>query len=265
VLYHGRILSLTCLQPGCSLFSLRPALLQVDGGRLPNPQPIYQSNKPKPLKNGRWKFINEKFYKRIANKSFNALLLRGPNVYDNAAVTIFDNLVHWTGTAYGVARVNRAAQVPLNSLGHQTINDSIQTQLDNRISANMAVLVLGKKEIAGYSAFKDLCDRNFGLHALCITTAAMRRQDGDRWGNITLKMNLKAAGINSTVAGGLISRGFMEDTLVLGGCPSIAAMVGSVDAHAGRFLGSMRLQRESRKEVGAYLVIYRAKLTCTDH
>lgn len=53
----------------------------------------------------------------------------------------------------------------------------------------------------------------------------------------------------------------METALVLGadvthpgpgsvpGCHSIAAIVGSVDRHAGRFLGSMRLQRTPRAEV----------------
>jgi eukaryotic translation initiation factor 2C len=236
-------------------------LLQVDGGILPNPRPVYESNIPQTIKDGRWKFANENFYKRNTNTSFEALLLHELRVPDKDAKTIFDNLVHWTGSVYSVGTVAQATPVPLNSLSHQTINGSIKAQVEKRMSTNMAVLVLSVKDIDGYSAFKDLCDRDFGLHALCVTTRALRRTDGDRWSNITMKMNLKAAGINNTVAGGLISRGLMKDTLVLGadvthpgpgsipGCPSIAAIVGSVDAHAGRFLGSMRLQRESRKEV----------------
>lgn len=35
----------------------------------------------------------------------------------------------------------------------------------------------------------------------------------------------------------------------LTGCPSVAALVGSVDFVGGRFLGSMRLQERSKKEV----------------
>jgi eukaryotic translation initiation factor 2C len=73
-----------------------------------------------------------------------------------------------------------------------------------------------------------------------------------------MKMNLKASGINHTTR-------FLEDifskTLVLGadvihrssgsipGCPSIAAIVGSVDDRSGRYLGSMRLQDREKKEV----------------
>jgi eukaryotic translation initiation factor 2C len=73
-----------------------------------------------------------------------------------------------------------------------------------------------------------------------------------------MKMNLKASGINHTTR-------FLEDifskTLVLGadvthpssgstpGCPSIAAIMGSVDDRSGRYLGSMRLQDREKKEV----------------
>ena len=84
-----------------------------------------------------------------------------------------------------------------------------------------------------------------------------------------LKMNLKAAGINHTVNSNLIGPlgSFMKTALVLGadvthpgpgsvpGCPSIAAIVGSVDQHAGRFLGSMRLQHIPRAEVSIFYAI----------
>lgn len=132
----------------------------------------------------------------------------------------------------------------------------------NGTRTEMALLLLNRKDTTAYSIFKDLCDRKYGLHSICLSQPlnCKKGNDGGRWSKIALKMNLKAAGINHTIKNGLIQE-FMKDTLVLGadvthpgpgsipGCPSIAAIVGSVDEHAGRFLGSMRLQRKSRKEV----------------
>jgi eukaryotic translation initiation factor 2C len=70
--------------------------------------------------------------------------------------------------------------------------------------------------------------------------------------NIMMKINLKLGGINHIVQP--VADRLRKDTMVLGadlihpgtgaypGTPSIAAIVGSVDDHAGMCLGSMRLQ-----------------------
>lgn len=268
---------LTLSQPGCALFSLRPALLQVKSGTLAFPVVLYQNNVTKTPQNGRWRFDGVKFYKRNT-ATFDIFVLHESSLLSNHVSTIFTNISDWTGKNYGVAIVKEAARRNLENLGHETIDSSIQAQKDTGKHANMAMLMLNRKDVAGYSAFKDLCDRKFGLHSLCVTRPPPNKiNDGDRWGNVTLKMNLKAAGSNHTIANGLISRGFMAKTLVLGadvthpgpgavpGCPSIAAIVGSVDAHAGRFLGSMRLQKESRKEVSVRFVDAKVLLTFTDH
>lgn len=81
-------------------------------------------------------------------------------------------------------------------------------------------------------------------------------------GNIMMKANLKFGGINHSAisSNGNIEQ-WLSTTLVLGadvthpsngalpGCPSIAAVVGSVEKTGGRFLGSVQLQQEANKEV----------------
>jgi eukaryotic translation initiation factor 2C len=77
-----------------------------------------------------------------------------------------------------------------------------------------------------------------------------------------MKANLKMGGINHSAfskCGNIAD--WLKTTLVLGadvthpgngallGCPSVAAVVGSVESTGGRFLGSIRLQSESGKEV----------------
>jgi hypothetical protein len=83
-------------------------------------------------------------------------------------------------------------------------------------------------------------------------------------GNVMMKANLKCEGINHAAGGAwsetdnstykVAMTDQIRDTMMLGadvthpslnsieGCPSIAAIVGSVDDYGGKFLGSMLLQ-----------------------
>jgi eukaryotic translation initiation factor 2C len=126
-------------------------------------------------------------------------------------------------------------------------------------------LILKKKDTAAYSIFKDLADRCYGVHALCLTEGVNWTQKNggslealqSYFGNIVMKLNLKMGGVNQSVAVGNL----YGTTLVLGadvthpssgaisGCPSIAAIVGSVGSLRA-YRGSMRLQDRENKEVG---------------
>jgi eukaryotic translation initiation factor 2C len=88
-------------------------------------------------------------------------------------------------------------------------------------------------------------------------------------------MNLKASGINHTTK---YLEGVFSKTLVFGadathpssksisGCPSIAAILGSVESRSGRYLGSMKLQDRENKEVSRDHNSRRhSKRTCADN
>ncbi|KAF1972572.1 hypothetical protein BU23DRAFT_569086 [Bimuria novae-zelandiae CBS 107.79] len=131
-----------------------------------------------------------------------------PNHNADLVLHIGQNLATWSSTRYNVATVTPVFHVPLNNL------DSVQTHkrltgTDSHV--NMALLVLSRKDIPGYSTFKDLCDRRYGLHSLCLAQPNQCRYAGDgaRWSNIVLKIDLKTAGINHTIARGLIENGIM--------------------------------------------------------
>ncbi|KAF2648958.1 stem cell self-renewal protein Piwi, partial [Lophiostoma macrostomum CBS 122681] len=131
------------------------------------------------------------------------------------------------------------------------------------------VLLLSKKDQNVYSYFKDLSDRHFSIQSICVTEAGNflknketnktewsgKNRLGQYFGNVAMKANLKLGQINHTteLAG-------LKDVLVLGadvthpgvgsleGCPSIAAVVGSVDDTGGKFLGDYRPQ-PSKEEI----------------
>jgi eukaryotic translation initiation factor 2C len=138
-----------------------------------------------------------------------------------------------------------------------------------RDEVDLVILVLRMKDQDVYSNFKYLADRVFGIPSIVMVTASNFR--GQAWnatgldqyiGNIMMKANLKLGGINHSAESdrGNIER-YLGNTLVLGsdvthpsngslfGCPSVAALVGSVDDTGGCFLGSLRLQSKGSKEV----------------
>ena len=137
--------------------------------------------------------------------------------------------------------------------------------------------MLQSKDQDCYSAFKYLSDVVFSFSSMAMVESSnMRNVKGnsgvesatsglDQYcGNLMMEANLKLGGINHTAEGrsayGQIKE-HLENALVLGadvthpsngallGCPSVAALVGSVETTGGRFLGSMRLRSEGSKEV----------------
>ncbi|KAF2710115.1 Piwi-domain-containing protein [Pleomassaria siparia CBS 279.74] len=136
---------------------------------------------------------------------------------------------------------------------------------------SFVMMLLQTKSSSIYPAFKDVIDRFIGIQSICTTAKPNCNQYGrcnpgidPYMANVVMKANLKTGGKNHTAAGdgGEFSlEEMLKDTLVLGadvvhpsggsiiGCPSIAAIVGSTDASVAKFLGSMRLQSRSNKEV----------------
>jgi eukaryotic translation initiation factor 2C len=122
--------------------------------------------------------------------------------------------------------------------------------------------VLPYNDIAIYNSIKTVADTKAGIHTVCVVSNKfMKEQRQEQYfGNISLKFNLKAGGINQTVDPaklGVISEG---KTMVVGldvthpspgskeGAPSVAAIVASVDKFLGQWPGSFSIQ-EGRKEM----------------
>ncbi|KAF2817715.1 uncharacterized protein BDZ99DRAFT_470686 [Mytilinidion resinicola] len=149
-----------------------------------------------------------------------------------------------------------------------------------RPAVHLVLLVLPKKDKDIYADFKKVADRE-GCHSICVTEQPnFMKDEYDEKGNpklgnmtqyvanVTMKLNLKAGGVNHTVTGLTDS---LKDTLVLGadlthpspgsveGAPSIAALVRSVGTSGGKWLGSMRLQFGTKERKQEEMVRERIK------
>lgn len=129
----------------------------------------------------------------------------------------------------------------------------------NAEKSKIFALFLPKRDISTYQTFKDIVDREFGLRSMVLTEEKIKGDLKPYFGNVMLQTNIKYGGVNHTT--NLVKSKIEEGKLmILGadvthpssgaveGCPSIAAIVGSVDNYGGKYLGSMRLQDKDKKD-----------------
>ncbi|KAK3711193.1 hypothetical protein LTR37_009786 [Vermiconidia calcicola] len=155
--------------------------------------------------------------------------------------------------------------------------DSLKEHLEKFGNLGLAVGVFTKSDAETrekYANFKIVVDQHLGLKSICLNEQRMCGSLGGHFGegapvlgdrqltgymrNIAMKLNLRCGNWNHRLRpADLLPR--HSDTIILGAdvthpgggslrfTPSIAAVVGSIDQHFARFLGSMRLNT-SRKE-----------------
>lgn len=153
--------------------------------------------------------------------------------------------------------------------GQETDNDS---KIKNIIRAmyeakkgprpKFILCVLPYNDVAIYNSIKNIADTKAGIHTVCVVGKKFMKDKGQFqfFGNVSLKFNLKAGGINQTLDPaklGIISEG---KTMVVGidvthpspgskdTAPSVAGVVASVDKWLGQWPADFRIQ-ESRKEM----------------
>jgi eukaryotic translation initiation factor 2C len=122
--------------------------------------------------------------------------------------------------------------------------------------------VLPMADVAIYNSIKTVADTKAGIHTVCVVAdKLMKEQRQDQYfGNVSLKFNLKAGGINHTLEPaklGIVGEG---KTMVVGmdvthpspgskeGAPSAAGVVASIDKFLGQWPATFNVQ-EGRKEM----------------
>lgn len=121
----------------------------------------------------------------------------------------------------------------------------------------IVVVLPGKTPV--YAEVKRVGDILFGLATQCVQAKNVNKTSPQTLSNLCLKINVKLGGINSILLPSIRPSVFHEPVIFLGADvthppagdhskPSIAAVVGSMDAHPSRYAASVRIQ-EHRQEI----------------
>ncbi|KAK6430780.1 hypothetical protein LTR95_013058 [Oleoguttula sp. CCFEE 5521] len=120
-----------------------------------------------------------------------------------------------------------------------------------------------KKNVAEHTGVKRWAEQTVGVVTVCITRGAFTNPKMSQTpafkANVALKFNAKLGGRNHSVPAA--TKSGAGNTIVLGAdvthprigamphCPSIAAVVSSVDPELTNYLGSMRVQKSKQEEI----------------
>ncbi|KAH3913322.1 hypothetical protein HBH56_101590 [Parastagonospora nodorum] len=273
---------------GCPQLQISPTMLQIPSAQMEKLDIIYgaKTSNQQPNTQAQWNLQNLKAFidapgNKAPAKTHNCLWLVEEGIVKDTVENYqetFGRLVKQYGICAGAKAVHTQKLSSLrDGATHSAIktrlSDGIQTFVKNNKGTNLVVLLLKTQSIPVYSAFKAAADTEAGLQSICMTQAPNYisakqkcKENIDQYmANIMMKANLKFGGGNHTVqfAAKPLTHiaTTLQDTLVLGadithpspgslvGCPSIAAVVGSVNSMSTKYLGSMRLQETCKKEI----------------
>ncbi|XP_046672277.1 protein argonaute-2 isoform X1 [Homalodisca vitripennis] len=125
-------------------------------------------------------------------------------------------------------------------------------------SLQLVVVVLpGKTPV--YAEVKRVGDTVLGMATQCVQAKNVNKTSPQTLSNLCLKINVKLGGINSILVPSIRPKVFNEPVIFLGADvthppagdnkkPSIAAVVGSMDAHPSRYAATVRVQQH-RQEI----------------
>ena len=179
--------TLTSSQSACSVVTLNPQMLLVPSHQFGCPSIQYGNEAV--VNMSTWNLIKKDFY-RHEKKPFQVLVPADTDVqkvkkqfrmfadvnYKVSDTTFLDT--------YSLANPKNAARI-------RNIIESSKP--------NLVLFILANRNVEAYSRFKDLTDRTFGCHSICMTERILGSGLGSSMGNIMMKVNLKAAGSNHTI------------------------------------------------------------------
>ncbi|KAK0940183.1 hypothetical protein LTR29_008236 [Friedmanniomyces endolithicus] len=277
-----KTLGLTQTNAPSRLIEIESGLLQISGRRLLPPAIAYrgataQQTPYLPPVNGASWFMHEKDGSK-AVKFFKTPVGQQQQDVDRHLGEAMTNSINLRLQEHGISfRPNQ----PLNytnaekSLGafetDRELKDYINLRFKNSRDwprTQLFLILLHDTSSDNYARLKRVADQMLGLHTVCLTGSKFTNgypRDG-LFTNLALKFNIKLRGQNHQVSAGTARNTVSafaalekDETIVIGAdvshaptqmsnCPSVAAVVGSLDEDYANFGGSMRLQA-SKQEV----------------
>ncbi|KAF8774176.1 Protein argonaute-2 like protein [Argiope bruennichi] len=218
------------------------------GGRVINsPSLIYRDNSfCNPDNRGVWRMDDKSLYRTSNDVAPWILLCFSENTRDTALDRFIDIFVR-TGRKVGL---NFGQPLEIRNFRRQ---DTVEKALMNakKTNAKFAIIVLSRRDNAhNYDEIKFIADYKLSFVTQCIEDSVLGRINEQIAVNICLKINVKLGGVNHALKDK--PRILSRPIIILGadavhsprgsGCPSIAAVVGSMDAFPSKYKVECRTQ-----------------------
>ncbi|KAG4034145.1 hypothetical protein MFRU_003g01200 [Monilinia fructicola] len=252
------------------------SLITVQGRVLPPPTINYKNQEQRAMKvtprDGSWNMRETRFHTCGDLGPWTYMVVesnsRGGNLNHQIVAEVFDKF-HRQLISAGI-RANGYMGTPAPTFKHIEGNEAATSDAVSKVFQMLStskkfpkprflLCILPVNDVMLYNTIKRFGDTRAGIHTVCVQYSKFKKADPQYFGNVALKFNLKAGGINQTIDKlGIISDG---KTMVVGvdvthpspgskdTAPSVAAMVSSNDELLGQWSGICRLQSKARQEM----------------
>ncbi|KAJ8058470.1 hypothetical protein OCU04_012658 [Sclerotinia nivalis] len=252
-------------------------LIIVQGRVLPPPTINYKNKQLRPMttipKDGSWNMRDTRFHTCGDLGPWTYMIVESTScassrVDQQTVINTVDQFRRYLHNA-GIG-VQGYMNMPAPSLKHIKGNEAFTftavkdafkklTTSKNLPKPKFVLCILPINDVMLYNTIKRYADTIAGIHTVCVQYSKFVKGDAQYFGNVALKFNLKAGGINQTIDNlGIVNEG---KTMVVGidvthpssgskdTAPSVAAMVTSTDKLLGQWSGICRLQNQTRQEM----------------
>ena len=272
--------------------SVGPSLITVAARVLSAPKIKYKDMKQKDMvvtpRAGSWNMNDIKFHTGSNIGSWTFIWFRSSGSRENFGYSELHQTVKTFQTQLTRAGVNAGGFITSpppptidlqdgNEAGNDaTIKDIFRKMHSAPTKPRFVLCILPRNNVAYYNSIKTVADTKAGIHTVCVVGSKFMKVNRQEqyFGNVSLKFNLKAGGVNQTIDPnklGIVGEG---KTMVIGidvthpspgskeGAPSVAGVVASKDSLLGQWPATFAIQ-EGRKEMVAALegmILSRLKL-----
>ncbi|KAF9091483.1 argonaute 1 [Mortierella sp. AM989] len=206
---------------------------------------------------GAWNLIGKKVAQGTTLGSWGAVVFGNER---DVPKTQFDNFIRQlvvTCTATGMNIPNKSPPC-VYANPHGDVEGALRQAWQRAGSAvksqpQLILCILPNTGVSLYAEIKRVTDTVLGVSSQCIQVKHTRDPKPQYCANVCLKINVKLGGMNSHLAGNMLPFLTSKPTILMGADvshpppgdtvrPSIATLVGSMDAKASRYSASIRIQ-----------------------
>ncbi|XP_050524465.1 protein argonaute-2 isoform X2 [Daktulosphaira vitifoliae] len=238
---------------------LPPPKLQYGGRTLPNQGGLnVQQTKQQALPNqGVWDMRGKQFFTGVEIRNWAIACFAPQRTVREDALRNFTTQLQKISSDAGMPIVGQPCFCKY-ATGPDQVEPMFRYLKSTFTGLQLVVVVLpGKTPV--YAEVKRVGDTVLGMATQCVQAKNVNKTSPQTLSNLCLKINVKLGGINSILVPSIRPKVFNEPVIFLGADvthppagdnkkPSIAAVVGSMDAHPSRYAATVRVQQH-RQEI----------------
>ncbi|KFM79527.1 Protein argonaute-3, partial [Stegodyphus mimosarum] len=240
--------------------------LKLEGRILEAPNVQYKTARsPDPIRikprDGSWDMRDKQFFRAAEVQSWVLLSFSNPRFISQDVLSDFAKLLCKIAKECGIS-IDRPSSIDIMNPRSARIENVLQN-LKQKYTADLAVIVVPGGDKSIYGEIKQAAETIIGLCTQCIKDDNVRKCKPALASNLCLKINAKMGGINNALTPGEKPAIMNKPVIIIGADvshpgpsqrikPSIAAAVGSLDAHPSRYAVTIRAQTnidENKKSV----------------